>query len=135
MMEFKIEGNYFNKSKCFPGLNDLIGQAEKTPFAYNNTKKRFEKITRIAINRGLRGWSTTNQVQIKYVFGEPVKGKKRDYSNIRAAAEKIIEDALVKSKTLADDDPKHVAPSECEFVYTKGKPFIRVYIYEKGVDY
>ena len=135
MKEFKIEGNYWNKSKAFPSLNDLITMAEKTPFSYNKTKKKFESIAITSIRRYLRGWQTDGQVYIKYVFGEPDKGKKRDYSNIRAAAEKIIEDALVKSKTLIDDNPKYVAPSEAEFIYTGGKPFIKVIIYEKGLDY
>lgn len=135
MQKFEISGNYWNKSKCYPGLNDLISQAERTPYAYNRTKKMFEKITITEIRRQLRGWQAKDRVYIHYQFGEPQKGKKRDYSNIRSAAEKIIEDALVKSQTLIDDNPKYLDPSECEFVYTAGKPFIKVTIYEKGVDY
>jgi hypothetical protein len=122
---FKIEGAYFKK-KCFPWLNDLLHEAEKSPFAYNKDKKTYTVLAINAIRKGLKGWAPNGRVALHYEFGEPIDGHYRDYDNIAAAGRKIINDALVMSKVLKDDKPMYLAYGSNSFVYTKGKPYIKV---------
>ena len=125
---FIIKGTYYNE-KCFPGLNDLLHEAERHPKAYNKMKRDYEFIAINAIRRYLRGYKAQGKIALHYTFGEPNKGQKRDYDNIVAAARKIINDALVKTKTIQDDNPNYLGYGTNKFVYTD-TPFIRVEIEE-----
>lgn len=122
---FIIQGAYFKK-KCFPGLNDILSASGKSPFAYNNVKKQYGYIAINSIRIGLKGWKPKGRVALHYEFGEPIDGHYRDYDNIVAAGRKIINDALVTSKVLKDDKPQYLAYGSNVFVYTKGKPYIKV---------
>lgn len=128
MKHFIIKGNYYG-DKCFPGLNDLLHEAEKHPKAYNNMKRDFTVISINAIRRYLRGYKAKGKVVLHYKFGEPNKGKIRDYDNIVAAGRKIINDALVKTKTIVDDSPQYLGYGTNDFEYTD-IPYIRVDIEE-----
>ena len=128
MKTFIINGRYYG-DKCFPGLNDLLREAERHPCAYNKMKKEFTMITANAIRRHLRGYKAPGRVILHYTFGEPKKGKIRDYDNIVAAGRKIINDALVKTKTIVDDSPKYLAYGTNKFEYTEN-PYIKVEIEE-----
>lgn len=121
---FKIYGKYHNE-KCFPSLNDMLHEAERHPQAYNKMKRMYGFIAINSIRMDLRGWKANGVVIPHYVFGEPNKGKKRDYDNIVAAARKIINDALVETKTIKDDNPTYLEYGTNEFVYTD-TPFIEV---------
>ena len=125
---FIIQGEYY-KEKCFPSLNDLLQEAERHPKAYNKMKKDFEFIAINSIRRFLRGYKAKGKVILHYTFGEPKKGKIRDYDNIVAAGRKIITDALVKSKVIQDDSPKYLGYGTNSFEYVD-VPFIRVEIEE-----
>lgn len=59
--KFIIKGAFFGE-KCFPGLNDLLHEAEKHPNAYNQMKRQYESIAVNAIRRHLRGWKATGLV-------------------------------------------------------------------------
>lgn len=128
MKRFIIKGNYYG-DKCFPGLNDLLHEAEKHPKAYNNIKRNFTVISINAIRCYLKGYKAKGKVVLHYKFGEPKKGKIRDYDNIVAAARKIINDALVKTKTIVDDSPQYLGYGTNDFEYTD-VPYIRVDIEE-----
>lgn len=128
MKHFIIKGNYYG-DKCFPGLNDLLREAERHPNAYNKIKRDFTGISINAIRQGLKGYKAKGRVVLHYKFGEPKKGKIRDYDNIVAAARKIINDALVKTKTITDDSPKYLGYGTNSFEYTD-VPYIRVDIEE-----
>ena len=128
MKHFIIKGNYYG-DKCFPGLNDLLHEAERHPNAYNKMKRDFTRISVNAIRQGLKGYKAKGRVVLHYKFGEPKKGKIRDYDNIVAAARKIINDALVKTKTITDDSPKYLGYGTNEFEYTD-VPYIKVEIEE-----
>lgn len=128
MKTFIIKGNYYG-DKCFPGLNDLLHEAERHPKAYNNIKRDFTVISINAIRRYLNGYRAKGKVVLHYRFGEPKKGKIRDYDNIVAAGRKIINDALVKTKTITDDSPKYLGYGTNSFEYTD-VPYIRVDIEE-----
>lgn len=128
MKTFIIKGNYYG-DKCFPGLNDLLREAERHPKAYNNIKRDFTVVSINAIRRYLKGYKAEGMVILHYTFGEPKKGHKRDYDNIVAAGRKIINDALVKTKTIVDDSPQYLGYGTNEFEYTD-TPYIKVDIEE-----
>lgn len=125
---FEIKGTFY-KENCLPDLNDMLAQATRHPIAYNELKKDMEWVTIRAIRNGLRGWKATKRVRLDITWGEKVKGNLRDWDNVVAAGRKIINDALVKTSTIEDDNPKYLGYGRNEFVYTD-KPFIRVEIVE-----
>lgn len=132
--EFVIKGEFYKK-KCFPGFNELIGKAKKHFINYSDMKAEYELIAKCKMHKELKRWKAKADIPIKlkYTFGEPKTGQKRDFSNVESAAKKIIEDAMIDGGIIVDDDPKHLLPSfESEFVYVSGTPFIKVEIYEKA---
>ena len=133
-VEFQICGAFYplkNSTKTFPGLNDLLREAERHPMSYNKMKRDYETIAINAIRVGLRRWKPSGVVIPHYVFCEPDRGHKRDYDNIASAARKIINDALVKSGYLKDDSPEYLEYGTNTFVYSL-VPYIKVYLEEKG---
>lgn len=124
----KLNGCYYGNN-CLPSLNNLIAEANRSPYAYGKLKKQLETIVINAVRIQLRGYKATSRVQLHFIFGERQKGVKRDYDNVLAAASKIICDALVKSGVLKDDAPAYLLPSTCEFHYVE-KPFIHIQIRE-----
>ena len=125
---FIISGSYYG-DKCFPGLNDLLHEAERHPKAYGKMKRDYEFITINAIRRFLKGWKAEVKVIPHYTFGEPNKGQIRDYDNVSAAARKIINDAMVKTHTIIDDKPEYLEFGTNTFVYAD-TPFIKVELEE-----
>ena len=123
-IKFIIKGAYYG-DKCFPGLNDLLHEAERHPKAYNTMKQQYQMIAVNAIRRNLRGFKAQCLVIPHYTFCEPKKGNKRDYDNIAAAGRKIINDALTKTGTIKDDSPKYLGYGTNTFIYDD-KPFIEV---------
>lgn len=128
MNVFTVNGTNY-KQNCLPALNDLLREAERHPMAYNRMKKQMEGVVMASIRRDLRGWKPTSVCQLNIVWGEKSKGTKRDYDNVVAAGRKIINDALVKSGTLKDDNPNYLMYGKNKFVYTN-EPFVRVEIEE-----
>lgn len=126
--KFTIKGAFYGE-KCFPGLNDMLHEAERHPKAYNDMKRQYQLIAVNAIRRDLKGFKAKGRVQLNFTFGEPKKGNKRDYDNIVAAGRKIITDALVRTKVLQDDSPRYLGYGTNSFEYVD-VPFIRVEIVE-----
>lgn len=126
---FKIIGRYW-KENCLPSLNDLLAQAERHPQAYNRLKKQMESITIASIRRDLHGYKPSKRISLDIVWGEKNKGVKRDFDNVVAAGRKIINDALVKSGTIKDDNPTYLMYGRNKFVYTDS-PYIEVFIREE----
>ena len=123
-IKFIIKGAYYG-DKCFPGLNDLLHEAERHPKAYNTMKQQYQMLAVNAIRRNLRGFKAQGLVIPHYKFCEPLKGNKRDYDNIAAAGRKIINDALTKTGTIKDDSPKYLGYGTNTFIYDD-EPFIEV---------
>lgn len=123
-IRFIIKGAYYG-DKCFPGLNDLLHEAERHPKAYNTMKQQYQMLAVNAIRRNLRGFKAQGLVIPHYKFCEPLKGNKRDYDNIAAAGRKIINDALTKTGTIKDDSPKYLGYGTNTFIYAD-EPFIEV---------
>lgn len=129
---FVIEGAFYG-DKCFPGLNDMLHEAERHPNAYNKMKKHYETLAVNAIRRHLKGFKASGIVVPHYEFGEPKKGKKRDYDNIASAARKIINDALERTGTIHDDSPRYLGYGTNKFVYSD-TPYIDVCLYVETQD-
>ena len=123
-IKFIIKGAYYG-DKCFPGLNDLLHEAERHPKAYNTMKQQYQMLAVNAIRRYLRGFKAQGLVIPHYKFCEPLKGNKRDYDNIAAAGRKIINDALTKTGTIKDDSPNYLGYGTNTFVYDD-EPYIEV---------
>lgn len=122
--EMTIKGKHY-KDNCFPSLNNLLSEATRSPYAYNKMKRDLEEVVRNTIIKDLGSWKAPCRVAIHMEFGEKNKGQLRDQSNITAAAYKIIEDALVKSKVIEDDRPTFVQYGQQHFVYVD-EPYIKV---------
>ena len=125
---FKINGAFY-KEKCFPSLNVMLAEAERHPQAYNRMKRQYELIAVNSIRRDLRGYKAKGTVIPHYTFCEPNKGKRRDYDNISACARKIINDALVRTGTIVDDNPSYLEFGTNTFIY-EDKPYIEVRLEE-----
>lgn len=125
---FRIEGTHW-KENCFPSLNDVLAEATRHPKAYWRLKTGMEKVAIAAIRHDLCGYKVTKRASLDIVWGEKNKGVKRDFDNVIAAGRKIINDALVKTGTIKDDNPTYLMYGRNKFVYTD-KPFIEVRIIE-----
>lgn len=118
MHKFIITGCYWrNTGKCFPSLNDMLAEAERHPRCYAKLKRDLTYVAVNSIRRDLKGYKAKGVVIPHYIFVEPKTGQKRDYDNISAAARKIINDALVKTKTIVDDNPNYLMFGTSEFKY------------------
>ena len=111
-----------------PSYNDTLAEATRHPMAYGRLKKKMDRACIEAIRRDLKGWQATNRIRLDITWGERIKGGLRDYDNI-VSARKFINDALTKTKTIPDDNPRFLGYGENTFVYTD-KPFIKVEIVE-----
>ena len=128
-LSFKITGTHW-KDNCLPSLNDLLSEMGRHPMAYNRLKTNLERVVIGAIRHDLCGYKATKRISLDIVWGEKNKGVKRDFDNVVAAGRKIINDALVKSGTIKDDNPTYLMYGRNKFVYTD-KPYIEVIIREE----
>ena len=127
-LTFKITGTHW-KENCLPSLNDVIAEATRHPMCYNRLKSSMEKVVISAIRRDLKGYKATKRIALDIIWGEKSKGTRRDFDNVVAAGRKIINDALVKSGTIKDDNPTYLMYGRNKFVYTDN-PYIEVIIRE-----
>lgn len=126
---FKITGTHW-KENCLPSLNDVLAEATRHPMAYHRLKTSMEQVVIGAIRRDLHGYKATKRVSLDIVWAEKNKGVRRDFDNVVAAGRKIINDALVKSGTIKDDNPKYLLYGRNKFVYVD-EPYIEVIIREE----
>lgn len=125
---FIIEGNHY-KEFCFPALNQYLAEVGRHPKAGNQIKQRYGYIATVYIRQYLKTWKTDKPIKLHYTFGEPNKGKRRDYDNIVGVAMKFIHDAMQQTGTIPNDNPTYIKGFDFEFVYVD-EPFIRVEIEE-----
>lgn len=126
---FRIEGTHW-KENCLPSLNDVLAEATKHPKAYWRLKTSMEKVVIGAIRRDLKDYRATKRIALDIIWGEKSKGTRRDFDNVVAAGRKIINDALVKTKVIQDDNPKYLLYGRNKFVYVD-EPYIEVIIREE----
>lgn len=128
---FKIVGNYWKSDKCFPDLNDLLGEACRNPRAYGRMKHDYERIVIDAVRQHIRGYKANTKVMLDIVWGEPVHTPhKRDEDNVIAGGRKIIHDALRDMGVIEDDNPDYIVFGRNKVIYTDDEPFIEVHIVE-----
>lgn len=126
---FEIRGKHW-KDNCLPSLNDVLAEATKHPKAYWRLKTSMEQVVIASIRRDLHGYKPVKRISLDIVWVEKNKGVKRDFDNVVAAGRKIINDALVKSGVLKDDNPKYLLYGRNKFEYAD-EPMIRVIIREE----
>lgn len=127
---FEIKGRHW-KENCLPSLNDVLAEATKHPKAYWRLKTSMEQVVIASIRRDLGGYKAVKRISLDIVWGEKNKGVKRDFDNVVAAGRKIINDALVKSGVLKDDNPKYLLYGRNKFEYVS-EPYVKVIIREEG---
>lgn len=127
----RIFGRYHGE-KTFPSLNNLLAAYGATPYKGNAMKQKFQNICINETRAQLRKWKAEHPVILHYYIYEPKKGKIRDVGNIVAMIDKCVEDALVKTGVLVDDNPKYVRNFTHDVLYTDGTPGFEVFIEEVG---
>lgn len=85
-------------------LNEYTSANRTNPHKGGRMKRENEEIIIWSIRQQLRGIHISNPVLIYYRFYEP--NKKRDNDNILSCAAKFIQDSLVKTKVLENDNQK-----------------------------
>lgn len=130
--EVLIKGVFYGKTKCFPSLNNLLHEYQRSPYAGNDMKKKYMNIANRCIRLQLRGYKATKPIIIHYEFGEPIDGHYRDIGNILSCADKIISDSLVQCNVIEDDAPKYVRDISHKVVYVKKgeQPYIKITLKE-----
>jgi hypothetical protein len=108
----------------FPTLNELIAAAKSHPGKYSQLKKRLQDLVGYVV--AVEHVRAYKRVRIRYEFRE--RDRRRDPSNVAAAAIKIIEDALVQSCVLPDDGWGQILGYSVEWCLTQGVPGVYVTI-------
>jgi len=115
-----------------PSLNQMLKQAQRSPYAYNKLKQDAEATVFLAIRRaGIRelAWPIRLEVDVY------APNRRTDCDNLQAGISKFCLDALVSAGCLPDDSWKHwqmPEPFRYRF-YVDGKnPRIEVKIFEKS---
>ena len=113
-----------------PGLNEIIN-ADRSHWAKGSRlkKKTLEAVMWYIVAAGLK--RIDKPVIIHYRFYE--ESRLRDVGNVLAGADKVIEDALVKSGILPDDGQKWVRNIVPWFGVDKGNPRIEVELKEETI--
>lgn len=96
-----------------PSLNDYIDQCRFNKYTAAKFKKKIDNLIVAEIYQQLRGVHITKPVIVTLHFVE--ENRKRDVDNVYSASKYIL-DALVKTKVLENDNPKHVV----DITYTLG---------------
>lgn len=111
-------------------LNDYISAERSHRMKGAAMKENNESIVYNSILTQLRRVRIVNPVRMEYLWVE--KNSRRDKDNISSFGRKVIQDALVKSHVLVNDDWKHVVGFSDDFTVDAGNPRIEVRIIEVG---
>jgi Holliday junction resolvase RusA-like endonuclease len=99
-----------------PSLNDYIDQCRFNKYNAARFKKTIDNMIIYEIYRQLKNVKIIKPVIVHLHFIE--ENKKRDIDNIYSAAKYVL-DALVKTKVLENDNPKHVVDIKYSYEYAK----------------
>lgn len=109
-------------------LNDYV-KAERSHRQKGAKLKTInEDIVIASIRQCMRGIRIEKPVFMEYTWFE--KNKRRDLDNISSFGRKVIQDALVTTETLKNDDWKYVVGFSDRFEVDKNNPRIEVLIKE-----
>lgn len=113
-----------------PGLNEYIAAERTNRFMAAKMKREAQNTIFRCIASCLRGVHIRKPVSIKYKWVEP--NRRRDKSNISAYGRKVIEDALVETKVLRDDNWSCIRGFEDSFDCDPRAPHVEVRIIEEN---
>lgn len=109
-----------------PGLNEYIAAERSNRYAAAKIKKDAQHIVKLFVRSQLIGVQFTKPVCIRYKWVE--KDKRRDKDNVSSFGRKIIQDALVESGVLKNDNWGCIEKFIDEFSVDKTEPRIEVEI-------
>jgi len=110
------------------GLNEYTSANRTNPYKGGTMKTNNEDIIIWSIRQQLRNLSIDKPVLIYYRFYEP--NSKRDNDNILSCAAKFVQDSLVKTKVLKNDNQKCIHRYYFDTCVDALKPRIEVTITE-----
>jgi Holliday junction resolvase RusA-like endonuclease len=84
------------------GLNEYTSANRRNPRAGAEVKRDCETLVIYMIRQQLRGLHISKPVLIYYHFYEP--DRRRDNDNVLSCASKFVQDSLVKTQVLAEDN-------------------------------
>lgn len=109
------------------GLNDFIGAANSNRHKYNALKRtEQDRVILFCRTSGIKPVDKT--INLVIVCYEP--NMKRDKSNVRSGAEKIIEDALQDAGIIRNDNWAGIAETRTRVMLDRDNPRVIVYIEE-----
>ena len=114
-----------------PGMNEYTSAQRMNKYAGANMKRKHQDNVMAEI------WRCNLQpvnvpVRLMYKYFEP--NKRRDKDNVAAFAHKVIQDALVQSRTLPDDGWDEIFGFSDEFYVDKENPRIEVTLVYGGEE-
>lgn len=112
-----------------PGLNEYIAAERANRYKGANMKRDAQAVVMLAIRTQLRGVRFTKPVRIAYTWVEP--NRRRDLDNVAGFGHKVIQDALVMCRVLADDGWDEIAGFSDTFALDQTVPRIIVDISEE----
>lgn len=112
------------------GLNDYTSANRTNPYKGAKMKAEAEKTVMYSIRQQLHRLNIKAPVRLKYEFWEP--NKRRDLDNISSFAHKVIQDSLVKTGVLVNDNWDYIIGYEDIFYVDKNNPRIVVTMLEVG---
>lgn len=115
-----------------PGLNEYTEANRVHNQKGAKMKRQSQEIVTWHILAQLHKKRITKPVFLLFTFYE--QDRRRDLDNVSSFARKVIQDALVKSGTLADDGWDHVTGYLDRFVVDKQNPRIVVEFIEQEVE-
>lgn len=114
------------------GLNEYTAANRRNPYSGGKVKKDSETLVILTIRQQLGRLHINKPVVIYYRFYEP--NRRRDNDNILSCASKFIQDSLVKTGVLAEDNQDHIHNFYFDTFVDKENPRIEVTITELEPD-
>lgn len=115
-----------------PGLNEYTTACRSNPHKGNEMKRDAQTAIMWQIKAQLRSCKFKGPVFLLFTFCE--QDRRRDKDNVSSFARKVIQDALVKCGTLADDGWGHVTGYLDRFCVDKENPRIVVEFIEQEAE-
>ncbi len=109
-------------------LNDYTSACRTNPYKGAQMKRKNEAKVIAAILEQLKRLRIRKPVHMVYDWYEP--DKRRDLDNISSFGRKVIQDALVETKVLANDSWRDIVGFQDNFYIDTGNPRIEVTIKE-----
>ena len=114
------------------GLNEYTSANRTNPHKGGSVKKKCEELIVWSIRQQLRSLHIEKPVLLYYRFYEP--NRRRDNDNILSCAAKFVQDSLVKSHVLDEDNQQHIHNFYFDTFVDKENPRIEVTITELSTE-